>query len=121
MTVPSIWLFLGAACYVAYQFRSISYTVIPSEKGKLLVIMNNDGTRILREIEERRADYFRREYDFFPENEHPEQLRKRFNWLHSEDAFSDEDLANRLRKVDESDPTVKMINQVLASHQLPPK
>ena len=119
--VPSIWLFIGAACYAAYHFRSISYTIIPSEKGNLLVIMNDDGSRILREIEERRADYFRREYDFFSGDEHPEQLRKRFNWLHSEGALSDEDLANRLRKVDESDPTVQMVKQVLASHQAPPR
>ena len=119
--IPSIWLFLGAACYAAYRLRSISYTIVPSEKGNLLVIMDADGERILRELESRRADYFRREYDFYPENDHPEQLRKRFNWLHSEGALSDEDLANRLRKVDEGDPTVQMVRQALASHQAPPK
>lgn len=118
---PSFWLFIGAACYIAYHFRSTHYTIIPSDKGNLLVIMDADGDSILREIEKRRADFFLREYDFFPENEHPEQLRKRFNWLHEEGALSDDDLANRLRKVDENDPTVQMVRQVLASHQPPLK
>jgi len=117
--VPSIWLLLGIGCLVAYRVRSVEFVIVPSEKGNLLVIKDKDGERILREIESRRTGYFREEYDFFPESEDPEQLRRRFKWLHAEGVLTDEELAARLDRVDSIDPAVKLVKQVLASHQPP--
>jgi hypothetical protein len=99
-----LWLILGAACVAVYRFRAISYTILPSEKGNLLVIDDADGRRILEEIEKRRAAQFRGEYDFFPQGDSPEQLRNRFNWLHREGALSEEELQQRLAAIHETSP-----------------
>ena len=94
-----MWAVLGAGCYAVYRFRSTRYTIVPSEKGNLLVIDAKDGERILDEIESRRAAQFRAEYDFFPEGDSPEQLRNRFKWLHREGALSEEELEKRLAAI----------------------
>jgi hypothetical protein len=115
--VPSMWLFIGAGCYVAYRVREVAFTVVPTEKGNMLVIRNPDGERILREIETRRADYLRREYDFVPEGEGPEHLRRRFKWLHGEGALTDHELEQRLQRIDASDPAVRAVQQMLSAYQ----
>ena len=118
--VPSIWLLIGAGCYVAYRLRAVGFTIIPTEKGNLLVIQDADGERILREIEARRADYLRREYDFVPEGDGPEQLRKRYRWLHEEGALTEDELGKRLQRIDAVDPAVQLVNQILAANQTRP-
>jgi hypothetical protein len=100
---PSLWLFLGAGCYGAYHFRTTRFTLVPSEKGNLLVIDGDDAQRILAELESRRAAYFRRAYDRMPQDETAEQHRNRFRWLHREGALSDDELAQRLAMVDASE------------------
>ena len=115
--VPSMWLFIGIGCYVAYRLRAVEFTIIPTEKGNMLVIRNPDGERIIREIESRRTDYLRREYDFVPEGEGPEQLRKRYKWLHGEGVLSDQELEQRMQKVDAADPAVQAVRQMLSSYQ----
>lgn len=101
---PSMWLFIGAGCYAVYHFRTTHFTIVPSEKGNLLVIDGDEGQRILKEIESRRADYYRREYDFMPEGDSPDQHRNRFKWLHREGALSEDELKQRLAVIDASDP-----------------
>ena len=101
---PSMWLFIGGGCYLAYRLRSTPFVIIPSEKGNLLAIDDDDGRRIVSEIESRRAAQFRAQYDFMPDGDTPEQLRNRFTWLHKEGVLSDEDLRERLRRVDALDP-----------------
>lgn len=98
--VPSFWLFIGAGCYAVYRLRSTPFTILPTSKGNLLVIDNADGARILKEISTRRAAAYRAEYDFFPESDSPEQHRRRFKWLHEEGALSDDELRERLERVD---------------------
>ena len=98
--VPSFWLFIGAGCYAVYHFRSTPFTILPTSKGNLLVIDNAEGAKILEEISTRRAAAYRAEYDFFPESDSPEQNRRRFKWLHEEGALSDDELRERLDKVD---------------------
>lgn len=100
----SIWLWVGAACYAAYRYRTTRFTIVPTDKGNLCVIDDDDGQRILQEIESRRARHFREEYDFLPEGETPEQHRARFKWLHKEGALSDEELKERLDRIDALDP-----------------
>lgn len=113
--VPSIWLPIGIACLLAYRWRTIGFTVVPTGQGNLLVIQDANGERILREIETRRAGRLRREYDFFPEGEDAEQLRRRFRWLHAEGVLSEEELAQRLHKIDATDPAVQAVNRLLSS------
>jgi hypothetical protein len=104
---PSMWLFVGAGCYAVHRFRTTRFTIVPSGKGNLLVIDGEDGQRILKELESRRADYYRREYDFMPQDETPEQHRNRYKWLHREGALSEEELRQRLAVVDAAEQTGK--------------
>ena len=69
-------------------------------EGNLLVIDGDEGQRILQEIESRRADYYRREYDFMPQDETPEQHRNRYKWLYREGVLSEEELKQRLAVID---------------------
>ena len=98
-----LWLALGAACCAIYHFRVTGYIILPSDKGNLLVIDDEDGKQIVSEIESRRANQFRTEYDFFPEDDSPQQLRNRFTWLHREGALSDEELQERLGRIEETE------------------
>ena len=102
---PSIWLLLGAGCYAAYRLRSTPFTILPTDKGNLLVIDDEEGRRLIAEIEARRARQFREQYDFVPEGDSTEQLRQRARWLHREGALSDEELAQRRQLLEASDPS----------------
>ncbi len=113
-----LWLLLGAGCYAVYRYRATSYVILPSDKGNLLVIDNDDGKRILEQIESRRVAQFRAEYDFFPESDSPQQLRNRFNWLHREGALSDDELAERLARVDASEQVETLQEAPVASRTL---
>ena len=101
---PSVWLLLGAGCYAAYRLRTTPFVILPSDKGNLLAIDDTDGKAIISEIETRRAAQFRAEYDFMPDGDSPEQLRGRFKWLHKEGALDDDELRERLQRVDALDP-----------------
>src|SRR5690606_24757622 len=96
----SVWVWIGAACYAAYRHRTMRFTIVPTDKGNLCVIDNADGPPILEEIESRRVQQLRREYDFMPEGDSPEQLRGRFKWLHREGVPSDEEFGQRMATVD---------------------
>lgn len=96
----SFWVWIGAGCYAVYWFRRTKFTILPSEKGNLLVIDNADGPRLIEEIESRRAAQFLREYDFLDADETPQQQHKRFKWLHSEGALSDDGLQKRLAMIE---------------------
>jgi len=95
----SFWLWIGLGCYAVYWFRRTKFTILPSEKGNLLVIDNADGPRLIQEIESRRAAQFLREYDFLDANETPQQQHRRFKWLHSEGALSQEEFQKRLAMI----------------------
>jgi hypothetical protein len=99
----SFWLWIGGGCYAVYRLRTTRFTIVPSEKGNLLVIDDEEGKRILSEIESRRAAQFKAEYDFMPEGDTPEQLRGRFKWLHREGALTDDELRARLAAIDAAD------------------
>lgn len=98
----SFWAWMGAGCYAVYWLRRTRFTIVPSDKGNLLVIADAQGPRIIEEIQSRRAAQYRERYDFTSADESPEQQRNRFNWLHREQALSDEELAERLATVEES-------------------
>jgi hypothetical protein len=97
----SMWLWIGAACYAAYRWRTTRYTVIPSDAGRLFVIDDADGPRIIEEIERRRAATFKRRYDVMPANEPHDALERRFRWLHEQGALTDDELSQRLVAVAE--------------------
>ena len=87
---------IGLAFFVAYLLSTASYTVIPSEKGKIFILKGKKGDQILSEIGGRRAAQLRRQYDFVPESESLDQYRKRLEWLRSEGALTDDDVMERL-------------------------
>ena len=100
----SVWLWVGAACYAAYRYRTTRFTIVPTDKGNLCIIDDADGQRILEQIESHRARQFRSDYDFMPEGDSPEQHRARFKWLHKEGALSGDELKQRMAMVDALDP-----------------
>ena len=106
--VPSYWLLLGAACYAVYRFRTTNFTILPTDRGNVLVIDDVDGPRVINEIETRRAAQYRQEYDFVNAEEVPEQQRNRFKWLHREGALSDAELHERLLEVDVDEPVTEV-------------
>jgi len=102
----ALWAVLGAGCLAAYYGYPTRYRIIPSNKGNLLILDHDESAdRIESEIAERRAAQFRGEYDFFPDGESPQQLRNRFNWLHREGALSDEELQERLARIEAGEQT----------------
>ena len=113
--VPSVWLPVGIGCLIAYRLRTLHFTIVPTEKGNLMVVGDDHREQILDEMGRRRSDALRREYDFFPEGEEPEQLRRRFRWLHEEGVLDAAELARRLRKIDEHDVAVQAVNRLLSS------
>lgn len=64
--VPSVWLPVGIGCLIAYRLRTLHFTVVPTEKGNLMVIGDDNRVQILGQMDKRRSDALRREYDFFP-------------------------------------------------------
>lgn len=97
----ALWAVLGAGCLAAYYGYPTRYRILPSEKGNLLILDHDaSADRIENEIMQRRAAQFRGEYDFFPESESAQQLRNRFTWLHREGALSDDELQERLARVE---------------------
>ncbi len=97
---PSFWLFIGAGCYAVYWFRRTRFTILPTEKGNLLVIDDATGPKILEQITTRRAANFRRDYDGLRPDEPAQQQHNRFKCLHREGALTDEELQQRLAMIE---------------------
>jgi hypothetical protein len=112
------WTVLGAGCYTIYHLRVVRYLVVPCDKGNLMVLDDEDGKRIVAEMETRRARQFRDEYDFFPENDTPEQLRNRFQWLHREGALSDAEYQQRLAMVEHAEQPASVHETAMAGQLL---
>ncbi|RYZ71996.1 MAG: hypothetical protein EOP91_09360 [Lysobacteraceae bacterium] len=106
----SFWVWLGAFCYAVYRLRWTKFTLLPTEKGNLLVIDDAEGPRVIQELESRRAAQFLREYDFIDESETPEQQRKRFKWLRSEGALSEPEFQERLAMIETAATPIAAVN-----------
>ena len=98
-------MWVGAACYLIYRLRVTEYTVIPTQKGSVLVIKADGSARILTEIDRRRAAQLREWYDFADAGEDPEQARRRYRFLHREGALSEDELAERMSRLEQPVPT----------------
>lgn len=116
--VPSLWLFIGGGCYAAYRLRSTRYTILPSEKGSLLVIDDKDGPRVIGEIENRRAAQLREQYDYLGTGESREQQRNRYKWLHREGAISGDELQQRLLSIGVEEPVTIELERLTAGQML---
>lgn len=95
-----MWLCVGVGSYAFYRRGIKRFVVLPCERGNLLLLDDASGRRIIDEIERRRAARLRADHDFFPDDEPPEQLRRRFEWLRQEGALSDEEWMERASRVD---------------------
>jgi hypothetical protein len=49
----NFWLYVGAACLAIYYFVSVSYSVIPTTQGNILVIKDETHDEIVKAIQER--------------------------------------------------------------------
>ena len=114
----SFWVWLGAFCYAVYRLRWTKFTLLPTDKGNLLVIDDTEGPRVIQELESRRAAQFLREYDFIDETETPEQQRKRFKWLRSEGALSEEEFEKRVGMIETAAMPIAAVNAPESSRLL---
>ncbi len=96
----SMWLPIGAACFAFAWFRTTRYTKVPTERGTLFIIDDEQKDAILVALDARRSDQLRRWYDFLAPDEDPGRQRARYQWLHKEAVLSDEQLAQRLTALD---------------------
>ncbi|MBA2237193.1 MAG: hypothetical protein H0W24_00610 [Lysobacter sp.] len=115
---PSLWLLIGGGCYVAYRMCGTAFTILPTEKGNLLVIDDKDGPRVIEEIEARRAAQLREQYDYLDPGESLEQQRNRYKWLHREGALGDEELQQRLLGVGLDDSAVIEVERLAIGQRL---
>lgn len=118
--VPSVWLWIGLVCAGWAWFRTIRYLKIPSASGTLLIIEDDQKAAILADLNGRRVDQLRRWHDFIDANEEPARQRNRFNWLHEEGALNDEQLRERLARLQQFvAPTLQTSEVILPGDRSP--
>lgn len=98
--VMSFWLPFGIGCVLFARFRTTRYTKIPTDRGTIYIIDDNEKVRIVDTLESRRVNQLRRWYDFLSPDEDPERQRKRYQWLHKEGALTHAELTQRLAALD---------------------
>jgi hypothetical protein len=96
----SIWLWLGLGCLAVYQVRVIRYRIVPAERCNVLVIDDARADAILGELERRRARQLRERFDYLSPHEHPEQQRRRIEWLRQQGALDGNEASARLLQLD---------------------
>lgn len=95
-----IWLWLGLVSYAVYHFRVVRYQIIPSNRGNVVIIDDGTGARIIDLLLARRAERLRKQYDYIATDEHPEQQRRRFQWLRQQGVMDDNEVSARLLQLD---------------------
>lgn len=95
-----IWLWLGIICYAVYHFRLIRYQIIPAERCKVVIIDDAAGARIIDALTSARARQLRQRYDYITTDEHPDQQRRRFQWLGKQGAMDANEVSARLLQID---------------------
>ena len=115
--VMSIWLPVGIGCVLFARFRTTRYTKIPTDRGTIYIIDDNEKDRILGALESRRLNQLRRWYDFLSADEDPGRQRTRYQWLHKEGVLTDADLTQRLTALDiqfGDEPIAQVAGEILA-------
>ncbi len=94
----SIWFFIGAICVAVHHFRKIHYTLLPTDRGNILIIKDKDHDTILSSLLEARK---RQLYDWYGainfDNDVDREIEK-FRWLESENVI---DRAEMEQKIDQ--------------------
>jgi hypothetical protein len=98
--VPSLWLWVGLGCAGWAWLRTVRYLKIPAANGTLLIIEDGQKAALLAELDGRRMDQLRRWHDFIDANDDLARQRTRFNWLHEEGALNEDELGERLGRLD---------------------
>jgi len=96
----SIWLWLGLGCLAVYRVRVIRYLIVPAERCNIMVIDDARAAGILGELERRRARQLRQRFDYLSPHEHPEQQRRRIEWLRQQGALDGNEASARLLQLD---------------------
>lgn len=91
-----IWLWLGMISYGVYYFKVIRYQIIPAERCNVVIIDDATGAEVIRELESRRAAQLRQRFDYLAADEHPEQQRRRIEWLGKQGALDANEVSARL-------------------------
>lgn len=106
---PSIWLFVGAGCYVTFLIRQTEFIYFDTNKGRILIINDAQGQEIHDMIQQRRVTQIRERYGQINWNNDPEQEVRRFRWMEengviSESEYNEIEAKIRLRLPDGEKP-----------------
>ena len=95
------WMIIGLGCLIAYRFRTTTFTVLHSSKGRLFVI-RNDAThdQILDAIDSRRRSQRREWYAHVDLENAPARETAKFDWLKAEGVISDAEHADAVAAID---------------------
>lgn len=89
--------------WLQFRLARCKLLVLRCDVGELRLLADSSLGWIREQIEQRRADQLRRQFDFWPEDETCEQSRRRLHWLHREGALSRTQLEQRLLAVEQMD------------------
>jgi len=77
----SMWLTLGIICFIIYRFKTIHYTILDAEKGRIFIIQDDKHSKILDEISERRKKQWKSWYGSINYENDPQNEISKFQWL----------------------------------------
>lgn len=87
----SIWLPVGAICFVMYWVVKTAYVVIDTEKGRLFIIKDEKHDEILKEIDSRRKGQWLSWYGALDLGNDPSNEINKFKWLLDKEVISQEE------------------------------
>lgn len=95
----SMWIILGAICFIAFLFAKTKYTILGTESGNILIIRNKQHDNILTEITQRRKEQLLAWYGEINYTNDPNDEMNKFLWLKNQNLISEEQLEDVKEKL----------------------
>lgn len=87
----SMWLTLGIIYLISYRFKTTKYTIVDAEKGRIFIIQDDQHSKILDEISERRKKQWKLWYGSINYENDPQNELNKFQWLLDKKVISDDE------------------------------
>ena len=88
----SIWLFIGAGCMAAYMIRKTRFIAYDTNKGRILIIEDENSEDIENLIVSRRAQIIKERYGKINFHNSPQGEVSRFEWMEENGVITHEEL-----------------------------
>lgn len=96
---PSIWIFVGVGCIIAYYFFTTAYSVFDTSKGRIFIIKDSQHETIVKEIDDRRKACIRQRYGHIDFSNDPEREAQRQLWLFEHNIISQIEYSDAIAKL----------------------